>query len=144
MACILSELQKKVFNTTVVKIVFAHYKICMYLIASSNSKFESRPCHHLTNVGRCAYYLKSTINIDNWRHTTNRLTAGYKSLIYIREPRMFCQRGSNSDSGFFFFQVEDEGRRERIQIKVKAGHHQSTSKTPFKWRFAGGLIMNQH
>ena len=34
-------------------------------------------------------------------------------------------------------------RGESIQIPLKAGHHWST-KTPFKWRFAGGPMVAQH
>ena len=44
MACKLSELPNKAFNTAVVKIACAHYKISMYLIASSD-KFKSQACH---------------------------------------------------------------------------------------------------
>ena len=29
-------------------------------------------------------------------------------------------------------------------MPLKAGHHRPTSKTPFKWCFAGGLNMAQH
>ena len=39
--------------------------------------------------------------------------------------RKFCQRGSNSDFFVFFFV-----RGERIQIALKAGHHQPASETP--------------
>ena len=32
----------------------------------------------------------------------------------------------------------------RIQIPLKAGHHRPASETPFKWHFAGGLMMAQN
>ena len=35
-------------------------------------------------------------------------------------------------------------RGERIQIALKEGHHRPASKTPFIWRFAGGLMVAQH
>ena len=32
----------------------------------------------------------------------------------------------------------------RIQIPLQAGHHRPASETPFKWRFAGVLMMPLH
>ena len=44
---------------------------------------------------------------------------------------------------FRYQHLVDEGE-ERIQIPLKVGHHRCTSKTPFKWRFAGGPMLAQH
>ena len=44
---------------------------------------------------------------------------------------------------FRYKHLVDEGE-ERIQIPLKVGHHRCTSKTPFKWRFAGRLMLAQH
>ena len=54
----------------------------------------------------------------------------------MRESDKLCQRGSNSDGGFFL--------EERIQIDPKVGHHRSASEPSFKWRFVGGPVMAQH
>ena len=51
------------------------------------------------------------------------------------DPKSFVRGGP-----IFFFLV-DEG--ERIQIPLKAGHHQHIRETPFKWHLAGGPIMAQ-
>ena len=48
---------------------------------------------------------------------------------------------SNSENVFFFFFFFF---LERIQISLKASKHRPTSKTPFKWRFAGVPMMAQH
>ena len=56
----------------------------------------------------------------------------------MRTSRKFCQRGSNSDSVFFLFLVDEW---EIIQIALKASHIRSVRETPFKWRFAGGSMM---
>ena len=40
----------------------------------------------------------------------------------------------------FFFLI----RGKRIQIALIVGHHQPNRETPFKWCFAGGLMMAQH
>ena len=45
----------------------------------------------------------------------------------MREPRKFCQRGSNSDKFLFYHLVKLDPNT------TKMGHHRSTSKTPFKW-----------
>ena len=45
-------------------------------------------------------------------------------------------RVQNACKGFFF--------DEWIQIPLKLSHHRPTSKTPFKWRFAGVPMMAQH
>ena len=49
------------------------------------------------------------------------------------DPASFV-RGGPTLSCFFFV---DEG----IFIPLKAGHHQPTNETPFKWRLAGGPIL---
>ena len=69
-------------------------------------------------------------------HTVN---TGLAPLTTTHMPvsRKFSQRGSNSENDFFM-------RGERIQIALIVGHHRPTSKTPFKWHFAGGLLMAQH
>ena len=61
-----------------------------------------------------------------------------------RGSRKFCQRGSNPDNVFFFFFFFFLVRGKRIQIALKAGHHRPASETPFKWRFAGELMVAQH
>ena len=33
---------------------------------------------------------------------------------------------------------------ERIQILLREGHHRPASEKPFKWRFVGGPMMDQH
>ena len=35
-------------------------------------------------------------------------------------------------------------RGEGIQVPLYAGHHRPASETPFKWRFAGVPMMDQH
>ena len=35
-------------------------------------------------------------------------------------------------------------RGEMIQIPLRAGHHRPANDTPFKWRFAGVPMMDQH
>ena len=55
-----------------------------------------------------------------------------------RGSRNLCQRGSNSDVFFYFvfaFWLMREG-----EITLKVGYHRPTSKKPFKWHLAGGLI----
>ena len=51
------------------------------------------------------------------------------------DPESFFQKGSN----FFFILVNDW-----FQIPLKSGHHQPTSESPLKWRFAGVPIMAKH
>ena len=57
----------------------------------------------------------------------------------MRGSRKFYQRGSNFDNVFFSLM-----RGGRIQIPLLAGHQHPASETPFKWRFACGLMMAQH
>ena len=49
--------------------------------------------------------------------------------------RKFFQRATS------FFLVDEGGEDKKT---LKAGHHWPASKTPFKWRFAGGPMMAQH
>ena len=71
--------------------------------------------------------------------TKNDLGDEYHYLLRcMRGSRKFCQRGSNFF--FFFFLI----RGKRIQIALKVGHHWPASETPFKWRFAGELMMVHH
>ena len=77
--------------------------------------------------------------------------------LHIEPPRrnkhLFCMtlnkhariqkilsEGSNFDNVFFFQMM----RGGRIEKTLSAGHHQPASETPFKWRFAGVLMMAQH
>ena len=63
----------------------------------------------------------------------------------MRRSRKFCQRGPDFDNFFlfiFFFSWCQRGGR--IQIPLKAGHHQHASETPFKWCFVGVPMMAQH
>ena len=54
------------------------------------------------------------------------------------DPESFVRGWGGATVTFF---VVDEGR---IQIALSAGHHRPASETPFKWRFAGVLVMAQH
>ena len=68
----------------------------------------------------------------------NELIVSAKSLDFIHnfacvDPECFGIGGPT-----FFI------RGKRIQIVLKAGHHWTASKTPFKWRFPGGSMMAQH
>ena len=54
----------------------------------------------------------------------------------MRGSRKFCQRGSNPDNVFILSM-----RGKRIEIAQQGGHHRPASETPFKWHFAGGLMM---
>ena len=64
------------------------------------------------------------------------------AYVYVmRGSRKFCQRGSNYDKVFFLVLCGGGGR---IQIPLLAGHQRPACETPFKWRFAGGLIIAQH
>ena len=52
--------------------------------------------------------------------------------------RKFCQRGGGGGGG------RGVMRGGRIQIPLKAGHYWPASDMPFKWHFAGGMIMAGH
>ena len=56
--------------------------------------------------------------------------------ISCADPEIFVRGGPLLTS--FFLEYES------IQIPLNADHHWPASKTPFKWRFPGGLMMAQH
>ena len=60
------------------------------------------------------------------------------------DPESFVREGPTLKTLFFFscFLVDEGG--ERIQIKLKAGHHRPTSEVPFKRLFAGGPMIALH
>ena len=53
----------------------------------------------------------------------------------MRDPRKFCQRGSNSD--VFLMRGEDPNSTIRGPSSVR-------KRNAIKWRFAGVLMMAQH
>ena len=53
-------------------------------------------------------------------------------------PESFVRGGPTLTT---FFSLMREGR---IQIPLLAGYQRPASKTPFKWRFAGGPMLAQH
>ena len=56
----------------------------------------------------------------------------------MRGSRKFCQRGSNYDNVLIVDEERDDPNT------TKTGHYRPASKTPLKWRFAGGPMMTQH
>ena len=50
---------------------------------------------------------------------------------------------SNKHCLLTFFIFAKLMKRERIQTPLKAGHHWPPNEMPFKWRFAGMLMMAQ-
>ena len=61
----------------------------------------------------------------------------------MQGSRIFCQRGSNTDNGFFFFfyfKVE----KSRVKYHYARAIISLPRETPFKWLFAGVLMMVQH
>ena len=82
-----------------------------------------------------------TLNFDlfltiNKRYTPTGMVFRVTSLSYysngMHRSRKFCQRGPTLITLFFSLMAV-----ERIQIPLIAGKYRSTSKTSFKWRFAG-------
>ena len=68
----------------------------------------------------------------------------FKNMLYMRASRKFCQRGPTLTSFFFFFFFFFYlcGGRKKPK-PLKSGNHRPSSKTPFKWRFAGVPMMAQ-
>ena len=60
-------------------------------------------------------------------------------ITYMSGSRKFFQRGSNFDGFLISFLLVDDGR-EGTNTSI-AGHHRPASETPFKWRFASGLMV---
>ena len=68
---------------------------------------------------------------------TNQVKLTNLTPFHASTQKVLSGEGSNCD----VFLVDGGGR---IQIPLKAGHHRLASETPFKWRFAGVLVMAQH
>ena len=88
----------------------------------------------------------SIINLSLLSKEFNKLNNMHRSRSFVRGgPTLtffffFCV--------FFFFLgggggVANKGWKED-PISINAGHYPSTSKTPFKWSFAGGQTMAKH
>ena len=74
-------------------------------------------------------------------NSNHQIKAKYNTSIFDKNPFKCLLLGACEDPEnivrqiFFSFFLVDEGKR-RIKIMLKAGHHQPTSETPLKWRFA--------
>ena len=78
-------------------------------------------------------------------NSNHQIKAKYNTSIFDKKPIYKCLLLRACDDpenivrqfffSFFFFFLSDEGKR-RMHIMLKAGHHQPTSETPLKWRFA--------
>ena len=87
----------------------------------------------------------SIINLSLLSKEFNKLNNMLRSRSFVR--------GGPTLTGFFcvFFWggggggggVANKGWKED-PISINAGHYPSTSKTPFKWSFAGGQTMAKH
>ena len=66
----------------------------------------------------------------------------YLLMVYAcADPESFVRGGPTLTFYFCFLFLMRGGR---IQIPLLADHQRPASKTPFKWRFAGGPMVAQH
>ena len=64
---------------------------------------------------------------------------GLDGVKYLLSFLAWIQKVFSDGVQFFFLSVN-----KWIQIPQKSGHDRHASETPFKWRFAGVLMMAQH
>ena len=65
-------------------------------------------------------------------------------MISCADPESFVSGGGGLRSKVLTYVTEEEGVITYTQLSINGGHHPPTSKTPFKWWFAGGPMMAQH
>ena len=79
---------------------------------------------------------------SHYRKSLKRKRLTFKRFTHARIHKVLSE-GSNFNFSFlfsflFFMRVG------RIQIPLLAGHQRPARETPFKWRYAGGLMVAQH
>ena len=97
---------------------------------SDDTTRSSSPVEYMRLLGGVSVYA-----INSVIHVIVRM---YELVhLVMRGSRKFCQMRSNFDNVFLFLFLM------RGEIPLQASHHQPTSETSFKWRFAGVPMMAQ-